>query len=139
MNKPFYSLDRAGADGFQMKNGGTLQTSAGLFTRFDERPSHILEIPPRLVDVFPRRGAVSGEGASICLANNGVVAGDTRGLGRKCSSSVEIQSESGGCNPLRESGASYDLHRAAIFHECETMALVERRVLLSSGITSRNM
>ena len=53
MNKPFYSLDRAGADGFQMKNGGTLQTSAGLFTRFDERPSHILEIPPRLVDVFP--------------------------------------------------------------------------------------
>lgn len=24
-----------------------------VFTRFDEGPSHILEIPPRLVDVFP--------------------------------------------------------------------------------------
>lgn len=73
-------------------------------------------------------GAVSGEGASICLANNGVAVGDTRGLGRKCSSPVEIQSESGGCNPLRESGAGYDLHRAAVFHERETVALVERSV-----------
>lgn len=73
-------------------------------------------------------GAFSGEGASICLANNGVAAGDTRGWRRKCSSPVEIQSESGGCNPLRESRAGYDLHRAAVFHERETVALVERSV-----------
>ncbi len=53
MNKPFYSLDRADADGFQMKNGGTSQILAGLFARFDDGHDHILEIPPRLVDVFP--------------------------------------------------------------------------------------
>lgn len=53
VNKPFYSLDRADADGFQMKNGGTSQTSAGLFARFDDESSYILEIPPRLVDGFP--------------------------------------------------------------------------------------
>ena len=46
---------------------------------------------------------------------------------------MEIQSESGGCNPLRESGAGYGLHRAAVFHECETVALVERRVFALFG------
>lgn len=78
-------------------------------------------------------GAVSGEGASICLANNGVAVGDTWGLGRKCSASAEIQSEGGGQEPLRESGVGYDLHRATIFHECETVALVERSVFAFLG------
>lgn len=78
-------------------------------------------------------GAVSGEGASICLANNGVAVGDTWGLGRKCSASAEIQSEGGGQEPLRESGAGYDLHRAAVFHERETVALVERHVFALLG------
>lgn len=78
-------------------------------------------------------GAVSGEGESICLANNGVAVGDTWGLGRKCSASAEIQSEGGGQEPLRESGVDYDLHCAAIFHDCETMALVERRVFALLG------
>lgn len=73
-------------------------------------------------------GAFSGEGASICLANNGIATGDTRGWRRKCSSPAEIQSEGGGKEPLRESRAGYDLHRAAIFHERETVALVERSV-----------
>lgn len=77
-----------------MKELSPLKQSArvcySVFARFDEGPSHILEIPPVWWMYFRWGGAFSGEGASICLANNGVAVGDTWGLGRKCSSSAEI-------------------------------------------------
>lgn len=50
-----------------------------VFARFDEGPSHILEIPPVWWMYLRWGGVFSGEGASICLANNGVAVGNTRG------------------------------------------------------------